>query len=371
MALRAWEEENGVIVWRVTDDEAPKSNVYCEDCFCSPDGRYFLYERRNPAKGIREMVRCEFGSWRQDVVAEGATAPLISPSGVAYFFRDAGPGAMEMMRLDIGGGRAESMGFAWPSYSVRKTLGRGTISCDERYFAQGVVESFDPQMFAIDLLDLQDGSISRIFRDPFISNPHAQFEPSEGRQILVQHNRGSQFAPDGRGIEPFDERGISLILVDAPSGKMEPLAVGPPHTDGGTGHEVWIGASKSVLLSTKSWFGAQPQGGSLYMVSSARPARRLMNHLDANHVNVSACGRYWCCDERGTHHLYAGPVNSDQKRFICDSRSSYANGQPSHAHAYVSRDLRWIVFNSDTTGMTQIHVAQAPEDFWSGWSDSE
>jgi hypothetical protein len=35
--------------------------------------------------------------------------------------------------------------------------------------------------------------------------------------------------------------------------------------------------------------------------------------------------------------------------------------QNTHPHAYLTPDLKWVVFNSDRRGFPHIHVASVPE----------
>ena len=47
--------ENGVAVHQVTDDARLKDNIYCERSYCSPDSRFFIYQREISKEGPLEL----------------------------------------------------------------------------------------------------------------------------------------------------------------------------------------------------------------------------------------------------------------------------------------------------------------------------
>ncbi len=362
MAIPLREEESGAVVYQVTEDELDKSNIYCERCYCSEDSRFFLFTQRSPSQSTEtwDYVLCEFGSWQTRVAAQGLSGPAMNHDGRAYYLRRAEKDTLELVRLDLATGETEVM-FVLTEEDVRGRRGHGAMSAHERYYAYGVALGYEPQLFGIRLLDLRTGTRAIVNTDPYICNPHTQFEPSEGRQIAVQHNRGCRFAADGTRLSLYGEEGVTLYLVDVPGGEVTPLQVGPPYTNSTTGHEAWIGASKEILVSTRIGQSGNTDRGNLFAVGAGGPPRPVSGGYEFLHVNTSVCGRFFACDERGKKQIVIGSIRTGKNAVLCDSEASYQHGQPSHAHPYLSRDLKWVVFNSDRTGRTQIHVASVPE----------
>ncbi|MHC4171659.1 MAG: sulfatase-like hydrolase/transferase [Planctomycetota bacterium] len=67
-----------------------------------------------------------------------------------------------------------------------------------------------------------------------------------------------------------------------------------------------------------------------------------------NHVNVSRCGCLFCCDDwQQNCKLVIGSVKTGRTIVVCESRTSRSRAQNTHAHAYLTHDLRWVIFNSD------------------------
>ncbi|MGB2824572.1 MAG: hypothetical protein WBF17_26590, partial [Phycisphaerae bacterium] len=46
---------------------------------------------------------------------------------------------------------------------------------------------------------------------------------------------------------------------------------------------------------------------------------------------------------------------------LCESKTSMGRPQNTHPHAYLTGDLKWVVFNSDRGGSPHIHAASVPE----------
>ena len=67
-----------------------------------------------------------------------------------------------------------------------------------------------------------------------------------------------------------------------------------------------------------------------------------------------------------------GSPRTGRAAVVCTSQATYnrarrRTGPPglvhdSHPHAYVSPDRKWVVFNSDRTGIQQIYVAEIPAE---------
>jgi hypothetical protein len=369
MATKISELANGVTVYQVTDDARLKNNIYCERSYCSPDSRCFIYQRRTeaePTSGRRalwEFVACDFGTWEERVLGLGFSYAEVTPRGALFYSRPAPGDERELIRVDLATGESHPVPIAG---GVRPRTGMA-VSADERYLAYGVTLGFNPQRFGVEMADLHTGERQLLCEDPYICNPHPQIEPSEGREVLIQHNRGCRFDADGKMLALLGEEGCTLFTVSLPGGHVTPLQVGPPYTPTCTGHEQWIGATKEVLLSVGMPVPDAVAHGNLLAVRAGQPARAVTRGYRFNHVHASVDGRFFCCDSPSTHEIVVGSLQTGRGTLICtfgpDPADAYAQyGQSSHAHPYLSPDLRWVVFNSCRTGRPEIHVARVPEE---------
>jgi len=87
------------------------------------------------------------------------------------------------------------------------------------------------------------------------------------------------------------------------------------------------------------------------------------------HVNVSRCGRFFCCDDwQKDCKIVMGSVKTGRTAVVCESKMSRSRPQNTHAHAYLTPDLKWIIFNSDRNGFPHVHAASVSDDMVQGIS---
>ena len=388
MIGRVVERENGVKVYRATDEAEPKNNIYCERSYCSPDSRAFVYTRfldtedHNDIRSPREYVLCEFGSWASHVIGRGAPCRDITRDG-RFYFADA-EGALR--RVDLATGDAETV----PLPEACRPGGAFAVSRDGRYLATRGAASFDPQMFSLDLINLTVARRTQLFRHPHVCNPHIQFEPGKGRSVLVQLNRGCRFSPEGKLLDLLGEEGCTLLVFDVADGAPRPLQVGPPHTPSVTGHEQWIAETGEVLFSTDTTWEDALERGNLLRVAPGGPARPVCPGHAVMHVHASTCGRFFCADETlesdlvhghvqprrtpSTCRVLAGSLDTGRTVVVDEWEQDYLDlharfGQSGHTHPYLSPDARWLVYNCCRTGRPEVYVAELPTGMLEGLAE--
>ncbi len=360
---------NGVEVWQVTEDAVPVCNLYCERPYVSPDGSRFLYARDAPG-GEWDYVLCEFGTWRTETVGRGIPCVGVSYQGDHYYAREGAGGVQEIVRIDLNTGRSE----------VRFVLPKGqkgvdchpAVTPDGRYLAFAGVLSFSPQMFCIYLADRDKGTCVCLHEDPFICNAHSQFDDGAGRTLMVQHNRGCEYTPDGKMTRCVGEKdGCTLFLLEVPSGAVTRLPVGIPHSTPCTGHEAWVGKSDELIYTVESscaYTGAPDPEGNILLVRPGGTHRRIAQGVAMMHIGTTPCGRYFHADGNPNGRIIVGSPRTGRYRDVCLSYAKYTRefGQKGHPHAYLSPDFRWMVFNSDRTGSPQVYAAAVPEGLFAG-----
>ena len=360
--------ENGVVVWQVTDDSLPVCNLYCERPYVSPDGNRFLYSRE--IGGDWDYVLCEFGSWRTECVGHGVPCVGVSYQGDHYYARNAANGTLEIVRIDLNTGKSE----------VRFALAKGhrgidchpAVSPDGRYLAFSNTLSFAPQRFGVYLVDRDTGKCECIHEDPYICNAHTQFDAGVGRTLMIQHNRGCEYTPDGTMVKCVgDKDGCTLFLLEVPSGNVTRLPIGIPHTAPLTGHEAWVGQSDELIFTVEShsaYTGAPDADGNIILIRPGEKHRRIAQGVAMMHIGTTPCGRYFCADGNPNGRIIVGSPRTGRFMEVCLSYAKYTPkfGQKGHPHAYLSADFRWLVFNSDRTGAPQVYAAKVPEGLFDG-----
>jgi len=362
-AIYLGQESTGSEIWQITSKEFRQSNIYCEIPYCSGDGRFFVYERHNPKLSGRnkiELMVVELGTWKRyrldSTVGMGGSA--ISHDGLFYYLKRTEGKTLDLMRADLSKGKREKI---YQIEDKRDIISYGTVSGDGNYYACGKRLGDDYQMFGILLIDLEKGAMTIIDRDPFILNPHPQFEPGQSRELMIQHNRGGKYTPEGKRIQLVGPEGATLYLLSVPNGERTELQVGKPYTTPATGHEAWIGRSGEILLTVMTEEDYEQEKGNLLAVRAGTPARVVAKGYKFNHVGVSRCGRFFCCDDwQGTAKLVIGSISSGRTAVVCESKASRSGGQNTHPHAYLTPDLKWVIFNSDRNGFPHVHAASVP-----------
>ncbi|MFH1924323.1 MAG: hypothetical protein ABIP48_31105 [Planctomycetota bacterium] len=356
-------QPTGAEIWQVTTEELSHSNIYCEVPYCSRDSRYFVYERTNPklTKNRAEFMVVELGTWKQHRLdtSTGLRGSAISHDGLFYYLKEADDGELDLMRADLADGLTEKVYRFQDDVRVRSL---GTVSTDRRYYAGGTKTDPGWAMFDVLLVDLEEGTQKILDRDPFILNPHPQFEPGEGRQLMIQHNRGGKYSADGKLQRLVGPEGATLYLLSVPDGKRTELQVGKPYTTPCTGHEAWIGNSQEMLLTVSASGDYAPEKGNLLGVRASQPARVVAKGYRFAHVGVSRCGRLFSCDDfQGAYRLVIGSNQTGKMAVVCESKSAPTGSQNTHPHPYLTPDLKWVIFNSNRSGFPHIYAASVPE----------
>jgi hypothetical protein len=362
-AIHVERQPTGSEIWQVTTEEFSHSNIYCEVPYCSRDSRYFVYHRSNPklARNRTELMVVELGTWKQHRLdtAMGIGGCAISHDGLFYYHKQADDGQVDLLRADLADGSIATVYRLQDDVRIRSL---GTVTTDRRYYAGGTKTDPGWAMFDVLLVDLQEGTQKILDRDPFILNPHPQFEPGEGRELMIQHNRGGKYSADGKLERLVGPEGATLYVLSVPDGKRTELQVGTPYTTPCTGHEAWIGNTKEMLLTVSASGDYGPEKGNLLGVRAGEPARVVAKGYRFAHVGVSRCGRLFSCDDfQGNYALVIGSNQTGKTAVVCESKSSPTSSQSTHPHPYLTPDLKWVIFNSNRSGFPHIYAASVPD----------
>jgi hypothetical protein len=162
------------------------------------------------------------------------------------------------------------------------------------------------------------------------------------------------------------KEGATLFLLGIPDGKVTRLQVGPPHTYSISGHEAWIGFTKEILLTLNIPEDYDRGKGPIVGVRAGAPAWEICAPWQMNHIGLEPSGRLFCADACEPDEIIIGSPATNRAAVVCPARASYRRARErrawadSHPHAYISPDLKWVVFNSDRTGTQQIYCAALP-----------
>jgi hypothetical protein len=268
-------------------------------------------------------------------------------------------------------------------------LPAASVSPDQRYVI-GMAPRLSGRgapVFQIIRLDLKRKRRDVIFEHPEISNPHLQFNPVTGRQILVQNNEGLRLRRDNslrqrRAVE------CRLFVIDTDGKNQRFLPIGPPTTAGGTGHECFLGGTGRVLASAgwvsrslNDWRHSPRHPHGNLFTAAPGDRRPICFHAPEhlfNHVSASRDGRFFVADSMPAsglfrngvlHHasLVVGCIASGKHRVLVqDSQASGGGNQCTHTHPYFTADSRHVIYNADPDGIPQVFAARLPDGFLAG-----
>lgn len=391
MKPKAWAQEScdrrddpvsGARIIQLTSSSLISNNIYCEQPYCSSDGRRVAIVRTADFcfDETMSVLVHELPTLKITMIEKAASRGLFNSawSGLVYFWN----ARRELIRLSLD--TLESKVVYVEADPDAPLLG-ASVSPDQRYVIGATYRLTGPGSPTVSVvrLDLQRGKSEVIFEHPEIINPHLQFNPIHGRDILVQHNRGSKLEADGSVSKFVDAKGTTLFLIDANGGNKRDLPVGPPHTAGATGHECFVADTGSVLFSVgwnhKDWsLDARHPTGNIF---TAQPGDEKPTVFQAaehrfNHVCASRCGRYFVADSHDAGALFRrGELQScaivvgclatgKYRTLVADSQASGGGNQCTHAHPYFTADNKHVIYNADPHhGVPQVYAARLPGGF--------
>jgi hypothetical protein len=164
------------------------------------------------------------------------------------------------------------------------------------------------------------------------------------------------------------KEGATIFFLEIPGGKVHRVPVGPPHTYSISGHETWIGTTGEVLLTLNIQEDYDHGKGPIIGVRPDGAVREICKPWQMNHIGIEPSGRIFCADTFAPDEIIIGSPRTNRAAVVCPARTSYLRSRQrnavndSHPHAYISPDRKWVVFNSDRTGVQQIYCAAIPPE---------
>ena len=359
---------SGTRVRQLTSAPAISTVIYHEQPFCSADGnRIAVFRTHDARRGVPgellvydieayRMASLLTGSGGQDYVSTAAWSGVL----FAAVAQAANGLQRRIWRADLNTLECQEMPEGFP--------GMASISADLHYGLTtaflGVRQSDGRRELGIFRVHLQSGERELLYRSYDIGNSHLQYRPGSASRFLVQENRGWVYDRFGTFL-PGENSTIGLCSIAADGSDRREYPVGGQHTPGTTGHECWIGDTDRVLVSLSAPYHDGTRSGTLLELCHEWDKPRVVFETPYvwNHVSASRCGRYFVADCYDLPHvpLLLGCVATGKTTVLCDAKTSGGGAQHTHAHPYLTANNRYVVFNSDRTGITQAYIASVPD----------
>lgn len=340
---------SGAQIWQLTSTSVTTHNIYGEWVFSSTDGERIAFVR-DMAYGENqlEVWVYDLTTRREVKISEAQGWLTTTPFLDALYFVRQVDGKPHLMRLHLKTPELQTVFVfdRWPLWTSA-----AAISPDERYFV--ICLRLGERRYGLLRIDLTQGTWEVFHENEDIFNTHVQFEPSKGEYILVQWNRGGLLDEHDNIVRSVGEEGATLYVVGRDGNGFQQLPVGKPFTAPVTGHECWAGATGQVMLTTED-------GGVYLCAPGDSQARLVTRKAGFNHLSASPDGRFFVVDDVRNGLLYVGSVATGRCFPLCSSGATCGIPQHTHTHPYITPGNRYVIYNSDNTGITQVYAAEIP-----------
>ena len=331
--------------------------VYCEQIYSSADGRRIAFLRR-PAGApaavetwVADLQSGEIARVGPSLSTLMASTPLMDS---VYYVRPAGEGKSEgiLVRLNLATLELDDA-FHFKDCPLPLTPG---VSSDERWFVSN--HRLHDNVFGLYRVDLKSSRWEYFHEEKDLFNTHIQFEPSQGRDLLVQQNRGYQVGSQGASLKLADERGCALYVIDIDGKNQRFLPLGPPWTGLVDGHQCWIGRTRHILAAVDD---DMPIGAQAIVAPGDASPQRIMPGFCFIHVCASADGRFLVADQGGSRYVYMGSLETGKVVHLCECPCSRSAGHHTWEEPYITPGNRHVIFNSERTGHAELYCATVPQ----------
>ncbi len=353
---------SGRTLVQLTTAAAISHHVYPEAQVFTPDGAGTVFWRKRGPGGAADLFLADLAHRTVRALTDEALrgegtclGPAVSPCGQWVYYIVSSAGRNEMRRVSLGTMWRQRL-WELPSGSLYVL---GSISPDGREYVTGRrARGEDPQVISI---DLESGQVRVVYSSAAVYNPHPVWDPSASGWLLVQENTGYERGPHGHRL--VDGLGARLLVMRGDGSDVRQLDLGRRQNERIQGHQTWLGAKGEVVATAVR----RPEGGgrwrseAVYALSPDGGRRVVAAGHAFCHIGADAAGRWIACDTVGTGHIYLIDAEAGQCYFVCASDSSFGAGQHTHPHPAISPDARWVVFNSDRSGIAQLHAVQVSD----------
>ncbi len=325
----------GVQVWQITSFPTVHQNLYFHSRCWTADAQTFVFQAlREPVRGAPyDLYRANVDGTELEPVISGRRWGnfALHPSRRAGYFNDGN----ELSFIDMDTREVELLAVVEAEGGV--VGGPGSMTDDGRLYCFGWRAADGSNGFGLlDTVTRLAGVIPLGVRGKFT---HLQIEPREGRLVHFVSD------PDAEG---------RILYVADREGKVAPLPLLEAN-----GHNAWLGPTGKVYTNTlgltRDILAARPGSAAVEVIAKAPP--RFW------HTGVSPDGEWMVSDthnpDEGLHLIC---VRTGRHCLLCRAESSQGHSQYTHPHPSVSPEGRYVLFNSDRTGVPHVYVAHIPDE---------
>jgi len=361
--------DSGARVMRLTSAAGWSHNIYCEQPYCSPDGRRLLIGRGYDPFGGRQLLVGDLVTRSLTLVEPDLPSEMVAHSSWSewayYLLRDGSLRRVSLLSLQR---QQVCPPGAFPS---DRLVHLQSITPDDRWLLCD--EGRDDPGFHSFALNPRTGE-RRTLRDSDDNlNSHMQADLAGGRW-LFQLIRGGR-----RGGR------VPVFVQGLDGGESVQLPIGDPWSAESSGHMAWVGKTGKVAVAV-NWLREEkrhdhrhPEGNLLIAApGDEKPAVFPAPQYGFYHVSVSREGRYFVCDDfmdfrmdafvsglPGPIRIVVGNLQTGKSRALLRDCQNYGIGGSSRYEPdpYFTADNRYVIYNASPFGLMQVFAAEVPPGF--------
>lgn len=322
---------SGLTIIRLTHGPTISTNLYFEMCsFTDDDSHLIFVSQRYGGRGAPwDLMRARSDGMElvQLTDCDDLFGIVMSPkTGYAYY-----QAGKEIHRIDVLGLTEEVVAEA-PSAEPVYLRSTASIDLEGRYYVGNV--NNDKGGSSLFVYDTTTGKVEVIYESDQIN--HLHMDPA-GTTISFGNDK------DGKRT-PF------LIGVDGSNPREYPFYFA---------HHTWFGMTGKMQGPT-----LPPKASIVVRGENDAEPETLTEGRYYWHSSPSRDAQWIIADTNWPHEgLYLLHVPTRTVNYVCDTKSSCSHPQWSHPHPSLSPNMKYVLFNSDMTGVGQVYVCVLTDEF--------
>ncbi|MBI5095542.1 MAG: hypothetical protein HZB26_24305 [Candidatus Hydrogenedentes bacterium] len=322
---------SGLTVTRLTHSSCIAQNLYFEMCSFTKDDAYVVlisqrYAGRDAPWDLFR-IRTDGHELIQLTECDDLSGIVFSPAQSKFFYQSKG----ELHRLDVHTLKDEAFAKAPGANAVSP---RSLATIDENGAAYIGSVFNDKGEALIFKTDTANGKTSVLHSTT--SLVHLHVDPQGKTLFFIDHkeNTGpSLIDTDGKNLRPYPFRKFS--------------------------HHTWFG--KTGLMQGT----LVPPGAALVTVREGDPEPVILAEGRYYWHSSASVDAQWIISDTNwpQEGLFLLHVPTRTVTYVCDTRSSCSHPQWSHPHPALSPTMKYVLYNSDMTGIGQVYLANLTEEF--------
>lgn len=323
---------SGLRIIRLTHHSTISANLYFEMCSFSTDDEYvFLISQRYAGRDAPwDLFRARTDGLElvQATDCDDIGGIAVSPEAGAVFYQSGG----ELRRLDAVSLEEETVA-QMPGVNPKPQASLGSIDAQGKTYFAGCTTAEGGSVLI--RVDVASGKVDTLYEGGELSHVHV--DPTGGTVSFGDHR----------------EDGAKTYVIDADGGNLRE----PAFTQ--FAHSTWFGETgkrQGCLL---------PPGHAIVIYGEGdREPEVVTEGRYYWHSSASHDAQWIVADTNWPREgIYLVHVPTRTVTFVCDPRASCSHPQWTHPHPSLSPGMKFVLFNSDMTGLGQVYLAELTPDF--------